>query len=177
MTIEKNNIKQFKLTNNEEIVCEVISWPSIDDEFDEVVVRKALKIIAVEDYQRGWKFFAFRPWMSFQDDPNSIQGLNATHIIVTSNPSDAVLKHYMTSLDVIANNPTHNKQRSAMANLDDIQSELRDLTDDEMDEFLEEKYGMAPYNKDEIINDAMPSDSSDSDTGNIIRFPKAKTFH
>jgi len=179
MTIEKNNIKQFKLTNNEEIVCEVISWPSIDDDFDEVVVRKALKIIAVEDYQRGWRFFAFRPWMTFEDDPNSIQGLNATHIVVTSSPSEAVLRHYKKTLDLITKDPKLNKQKSAMANLDEIQDELRDLTDDEMDDFLERKYGMTPYNKDMVDGNSIKSDNlnTDSDTGNIIRFPKDKTFH
>ena len=50
------NIKQFKLTNNEEIVCEVVEWDT-QDEVGDILVKKALRIIAIEDYQKGWRFF------------------------------------------------------------------------------------------------------------------------
>src|SRR6056300_964057 len=78
------NIKQFKLTNNEEIICEVIEWNTGEDPGD-ILIKKALRVISVEDYQKGWRFFAFRPWMSFQDDPDLLQTLNSSHIIVTIN--------------------------------------------------------------------------------------------
>ena len=91
------NIKQFKLTNNEEIICEVMEWDTGEDTGD-ILVKKALRVIAIEDYQKGWRFFAFRPWMAFQDDPSSLQTLNSSHIIVTSNPSPNILKHYKACL-------------------------------------------------------------------------------
>jgi len=53
-------IKQFKLTNNEEVICEVVEWDT-NDEVGDILVKKALRIIGVEDYQKGWRFFAFRP--------------------------------------------------------------------------------------------------------------------
>ena len=84
------SIKQFKLTNNDEIICEVVEW-NTGDEASDIIVKKALKVIAVEDYQKGWRFFAFRPWMSFQDDVSVLQAVNASHIIVTTNPSPAIL--------------------------------------------------------------------------------------
>ena len=40
-------VKQFKLTNNEEIVCEVKQWH--DEETDEIIVKNALKVVGVED--------------------------------------------------------------------------------------------------------------------------------
>ena len=40
----KDSITQFKLTNNEEIICEVVQWPDIDDIDEAVVVKKALKV-------------------------------------------------------------------------------------------------------------------------------------
>ena len=85
-------IKQFKLTNNDEIICQVVEWDT-GDESGDVLIKKALKVVSVEDYQRGWRFFAFRPWMSFQDDPESMQTLNSSHIIVTTIPSKNILKH------------------------------------------------------------------------------------
>ena len=51
----KENIKHLKLTNNDEIVCEIVSFPD-NDESDEIVIKRALKIITVEDYFRGFRF-------------------------------------------------------------------------------------------------------------------------
>ena len=53
--------------------------------------------------------------------------------------------------------------------MDEIQDEIRELTDDEMDEFLEKKYGA-------IKEDMIPEDS---DSSNIIKFKprRNKTFH
>ena len=154
-------IKQFKLTNNEEIICEVMEWDTGEDAGD-ILVKKALRVIAVEDYQKGWRFFAFRPWMSFQDDPASMQTINSSHIIVTTNPSPNILKHYKACLIGITRDLKSNKKdrKKAYANLDEIQEALRDLTDDEMDDFLERKYGA-------IEEDGM---FPDSDDGTIIKF-------
>ena len=165
------NIKQFKLTNNEEIVCEVVEWDTQDDVGD-ILVKKALRVIAVEDYQKGWRFFAFRPWMSFQDDPESLQTINSSHIIVTTNPTSNILKHYKACLRGIKHDlklDKTGKKKKVYANLDEIQDAMRDLTDDEMDDFLEKKYGAM----------VEPEHFPDSDSGKIIQFkPKNnKTFH
>ena len=37
------NIKHLKLTNNDEIVCEIVSYPN-NEESDEIIIKKALKI-------------------------------------------------------------------------------------------------------------------------------------
>ena len=161
------NVKQFKLTNNEEIICEVLEWNSGDEAAD-VVVNKALRIISVEDYQKGWRFFAFRPWMSFQEDPTSIQTLNSSHIIATTNPSPDILKHYKICLKSISSDmKKFGDRRKAYANLDEIQMAIREMTDDEMDEFLEKKYGMIPDDEGPL----------DSDRGNVIKFKPKGTLH
>ena len=161
-------IKQFKLTNNEEIICEVVEWNTGDDAGD-ILVKQALRVITVEDYQRGWRFFAFRPWMTFQDDPASLQIINSSHIIVTTNPSNNILKHYKTCLTSIIDDLKSNKSntKKAYANFDEIQNEMRDLTDEEMDDFLERKYG-AIEEEDAIL------DSSDN---KIIKFKPRGTCH
>ncbi len=41
----KTDIKQFKLTNNEEIICEVEEWNTGEDRM-EFLVNKALRVIA-----------------------------------------------------------------------------------------------------------------------------------
>jgi len=160
-------IKQFKLTNNDEIICEVVEWDT-GDESGDVLIKKALKVVSVEDYQRGWRFFAFRPWMSFQDDPESMQALNSSHIIVTTIPSKNILKHYKRCLNSITKESKNSGMgKKIYANLDEIQNELRDLTDDEMDDFLIRKYG--------AVEEDYVSDSDDSNK--IIKFKPKSTFH
>lgn len=160
-------IKQFKLTNNDEIICEVVEWDT-GDESGDVLIKKALKVVSVEDYQRGWRFFAFRPWMSFQDDPESMQTLNSSHIIVTTIPSKNILKHYKRCLNSITKESKNSGiGKKIYANLDEIQNELRDLTDDEMDDFLIRKYG--------AVEEDYVSDSDNSNK--IIKFKPKSTFH
>ena len=170
--MNKANIKQFKLTNNDEIVCEVIDW-NTGDEITDVVVNKALRVVSHEDFYRGFKFFCFRPWLSFQEDPACLQTINSSHIVVSSNPTPDILKHYKACLRAITHelkNRGKSKKRTTYANLDEINQAIRDMTDEEMDALLEEKYGMKAV--DPTIND--------SDAGNnVIKFrPKDdKTYH
>ena len=107
--------------------------------------------------------------MSFQDDPESMQTLNSSHVIVTTNPSSNILKHYKRCLDSITeeSKPDNIKGKKVYANLDEIQNELRDLTDDEMDDFLIRKYG--------AVEEDYVSDSDDSNK--IIKFKPKSTFH
>ena len=62
------DIKQFKLTNNDEIICQVLQYDDADNAA--MVVRGTMRIIAAEDYTRGIRFYAFRPWMGFTDGPD-----------------------------------------------------------------------------------------------------------
>ena len=75
----KHQVRQFKLSNNEEIVCEVIEWPT--EEEPTMVIKRPMKVITMENYKEGSRYFAFRPWLIFQEDKNlteasSIQILN-----------------------------------------------------------------------------------------------------
>ena len=160
------NVKQFKLTNNDEIVCEIAAWN--DEETDEIVIKKALKIVSVEDYTRGIRFFALRPWIAFQDDPEELQSLNSTHIIVTSTPTKSMLKYYNTCLTAIKQDLKKPgiPRKGVWANLDEVNHETRDLTDEELDDYLTSKYGS-------MIEDEYP-DSADN---NIIKFKPKDTMH
>jgi len=162
-----SNVKQFKLTNNDEIVCEVASWN--DEETDEIIIKKALKIVSIEDYTRGIRFFALRPWISFQDNPDELQSLNASHIIVTSTPTKSVLKYYNTCITAIKQDLKKPgvPRKGVWANLDEVNHETRDLTDEELDDYLTSKYGS-------MIDDEW---SNDSDSAKIIRFKPKDTMH
>ena len=163
------SIKQFKLTNNDEIICEVVEW-NTGDEVSDIIVKKALRVIAVEDYQKGWRFFAFRPWMSFQDDPDYLHSLNAAHVIVTSEPTKPMLKYYNTCLKAIrgdlAKGPL--KRKGVWASLDEVNEQTKHLSDEEVDDWLDEKYGRFAQDDEKY---------TDSAVSNIIKFKPKDTVH
>jgi hypothetical protein len=40
-----NEIKHFKLSNGDEVVCDVVEWPDIDGDSPDIVVRNCFKIV------------------------------------------------------------------------------------------------------------------------------------
>jgi hypothetical protein len=86
------DIRQFKLTNDEEIICEVVEWN--DEENDTMVVRKALQIIALDDNPASMRYYTFKPWMLMNNDPELLQVLNSYHIIAEAQPTKIAMQHY-----------------------------------------------------------------------------------
>jgi hypothetical protein len=94
------DIKQFKLTNGDELVCEVIEWPGEDDDDDsqDIIVRNAYKIVAFESSPPGDRYYTFRPWMIYQQDPEMMQLINSYHVVGEANPSAKVIEHYLNAV-------------------------------------------------------------------------------
>tara|TARA_Y200000002_G_C22520175_1_gene595187 strand:- start:199 stop:678 length:480 start_codon:yes stop_codon:yes gene_type:complete len=150
-------IKQFKLTNDDEIICEVVEWD--DEASSNIVVRRALKIINVEDYAKGVRFFAFRPWMLFNDDPDELHTINAVHIIGEMNPAEAVIARYMTSVVSIAN-----QSKKKEFSLDDVAQKAEAMDEEEFDEYMHNL-------TDDDIEISYDVDNGDSDSdNNVIKF-------
>jgi len=157
--------KQFKMSNDDEILCEVIEWNN--EENDALIVRNVMRVVQVEDFEKGIRFYAFRPWMGFIEDPAELHTINSGHIIAEINPSKELLKHYLKSLkettDQIANRKTARKNMS----LDELQSKMKILDEDEFEEYLEQLAELA--------------DMEDSDepniVGNVIKFKPKGTLH
>ena len=151
----RENIKQFKLSTGEEIICEVIHWDT--EETTAIIVRKAMKLCDSVNMRNGYKFFSFRPWLSFSDDPDILQTVNSEHVIGETAPSPELINLYDRSIERLLKF-LEDKEQSAPINLD----HLSDLTDDEVHEYLEKTMD----NKE--INDS-------DEPSNILQFPK--TFH
>ena len=64
------NLKQLKLTNNEEIICEVLEQ---NDDHGDLIVRKILRVVTQDDFDQNIRYYSFRPWVSFQDDATDIE--------------------------------------------------------------------------------------------------------
>jgi len=157
--------KQFKLTNDDEVICEVLEWGT--DENASIIVRCPLLIIQGSNMEKHVRFYAFRPWMGLCDDPAILHTINSSHIIGEVNPSNELLQHYdktvqrMTALA---------KVKKTDFNFD----EFEDMTDEEIEYYVENKINNVieeEKQEEEIIK------SEDTD-GNIIKFkPKTDTIH
>jgi len=93
------DIKQFKLSSGEEIICDVIEWPDIEsEESADMIVKNVFKIVSYDPAANGDRYYTFRPWMSFQDEDDMFQLINYNHIVGEANPSQKLLKHYIVAV-------------------------------------------------------------------------------
>lgn len=144
------NLRQFKLTNGDEIVADIVE---VAEEGD-LVIRSVLKIFQAEDMNNGIRYYSFKPWLSFQDELNEITVLNIGHVIGETAPSEELLKHYSYAILQIANESV----KKAL-NIDELEKETAGLTDDELRDYMSEKLN--------LNSDAQTPDSSNN---NVIEF-------
>jgi len=150
------NLKQFKLTNNDEIICEVV-----EDTDHGILIRKVLKVIATDDFERNVRYYAFRPWLSFFFFFDELSVLNIGHIIGETTPSNTIAVHFKGAMDDVEKAKKFKRE----FNIEDIINEMGDDWDDDMlEEFLEQKMREQNF-------------TQDSADPKIIHFKPGKTRH
>ena len=90
------DIKQFIMANGDEIVCEVLEWASEVD--PDMIVRKAFKVVQIDDPIRGIRYFTLRPWMLYQIGDEIFNTINTNHIVSEGNPSPQLFHQYQTAI-------------------------------------------------------------------------------
>lgn len=142
-----NNIKQFKLTSGEEIVCEVVEWATEED--PDIVIKNSFKLLVFNNPASSTKYYSFTPWMIFQDDDDMLQVVNSLHIVAEANPSAKLLEQYFIAIK--------NEQES--------------------DEDTRKKLDIYIANLKKMLGDIASSEDSDDPGGNIIKFPFGTRVH
>lgn len=161
---KSKHIRQFKLTNNDEVICEVLEWDTEDNAA--ILVKGALRILNFDDFSKGVRLFAFRPWMGMQDDPDIFLTINAAHIVGEVSPSENIIKHYAKTVSTIKT--MIEEKRYPNLNMDKVLDEIpKNATDEEFDEILE----------DIIREEEEDPISIDSSADNIIKFKPKGTLH
>ena len=160
-----SKIKQFKLTNNEEIICEVLETETADNAA--ILVRGALRVMESQDFERGIRFFGFRPWMSFNDDPKILQTINSGHIMAEITPEERLIKIYVDTIKEI--DAIKTKRKKLNINVNDLHSAMDNMTDEEFDNYIDSH----------TVNDIYDPDvfSKDSEHSNVIHFKPKNTVH
>lgn len=93
-----NGYTQFRLSNGDEIVAQVVQEPDEDDV--NLVVRNALMIIRAENIVEGYRYYSFRPWMSYQLNDDYYQLLNYSHIVGEAKPDTVLLEQYKKAIQL-----------------------------------------------------------------------------
>lgn len=117
-----NDIKQFKLTSGEEIICEVIEWAT--EQYSDIVTRRCFMIKTAFD-KDGIRFYSFRPYMALQEGPEMYITMNNNHIISEGNPDETLVKHYRDA--VRASEMTESEVEEK---LDELVNRMREMQDD-----------------------------------------------
>ncbi|HAW03322.1 MAG TPA: hypothetical protein DCW83_01475 [Saprospirales bacterium] len=146
------DIKQFKLSTGEEIVCEVVEWPDEEMGASDIIVRKSLLIVAHDDDMRGYRYYTLKPWLTMVDDTDGIISLNGFSIIAEANPSIKMLGYY----------------KEAVLGNEGLEDE--NLTHEEV--ALKIKALLSGQGEDDIGEDEL-----DELTNNVLSFPKPDKLH
>ena len=124
----KVDVRQLVLSNGQEILCEVIQWPDLEvDDNDVLIVRKAAKIIIQENFREGTRWFTFRPFMTYQDDNSSLCSLMPYHIISIGHPSTILEKQYQKYVSLMMQELEQKSENS------EVLSDFIDTSDYDMD--------------------------------------------
>ena len=128
---------QFRLSNGDEIVAQVVQEPEGDDFY--IIVRNAMMVIRSENIEKGYRYYSFRPWMSFQLEDDYLQLLNFNQIIGEAKPSKVLLTQYFKAIEseqnIEADSDVDNLKniRRLVA---DLQSDYQDYQDSDQDNVI-----------------------------------------
>jgi len=87
------NVRHFKLATDEEIICQIVTYPEPESEDTEVVIRNALKLMSVVSPD-GNVFHTLRPWMIYQVSENNMVSLNINLIVGEALPHQDIINNY-----------------------------------------------------------------------------------
>lgn len=107
-------IRQFKLANDDEIMCEVVEY---HEEDDAIVIRKTMKMVQMDNMANGTRYYAFRPFMMYQMTKEAFQIINCAHIISEANPNQDLILEYFKAIETAMED-----EGGAKENMDDMRS-------------------------------------------------------
>ena len=113
---EYENLAQFKFSNGQEVVCEVMEWPQ--DKSEDIIVRNAMAIIMGET-EDGDRVYMFRPWAHYLEASDEYILVNTLHVVSTNRPSIHLKEEYRYAVTEMHK---HRRERDEMARQAEMQS-------------------------------------------------------
>lgn len=153
-------LRQLKLTNGDELVCEIMDYGEDDEHM--MAVRNPFRLVAMESTRENVRYYAFRPFMLYQGDGNHVQILNPGHVVSECTPTRELIEEYTKAVD------EHNsaEDTQVLKSLDETKKAMNEY----YDKIQKMAYEKALDNYDLEIE-------YDSDHPNVITFPGSDTKH
>ena len=131
-------IRQFKLSSGEEVVCEVVDWTGEPEE-SELIVRKCMSLVLREAPTST--FYSFKPWMIYQENPEDFIIIQAQHVMSIGFPTKKLLSHYDEAVEEMTK--IHEERKKYDEDSNDINKDVRTLMEktSTAEEFLKELAG------------------------------------
>jgi hypothetical protein len=113
-----DNVKQIKMVNGDEIICEIL-----EELEDDLVVRYCLlidKFRAQSDdtEQYTTTLYVLKPWMTYVEHKDEVITINAYHCMALSNPHTELLKQYELALSRIVDMANEEIREKDLVQLD-----------------------------------------------------------
>lgn len=157
-------IMQFKMTNGEEIICQVLEYPEEDD--TDYVVKDALSMITKTVGTSHTKYM-FKPWFTMAEREDQYISIAKDHIVACVSPNTTLYSEYRK-----ARREMHLNSRTRPQTEEQIIADSKNQYDKMHDEIMSLIDEMERQSKVDV------PDLNDSDGGsNIIKFPGPDSIH
>lgn len=117
------DVKQMKLLGGEEILCDLVDVQWSEEDGEAFVIRAAYSLISQEDFENGFRYYTFRPFMMHVYDPSHILLLNSASVICMTNPSEPVIEQYIKHIEAFRKEEREKQKDSTEDFLDKMAAE------------------------------------------------------
>jgi hypothetical protein len=128
--IDINNVKQLKIADGSEIICEIM-----EELEEDIVVRGAFRIARVDlDNERS--YYMFKPWMTYVEESDHFITINLYHLIAATVPSKDILDQYENAIEKISEAVSERNENLDDTSEEKIKEKLSLTNDSEVDNVL-----------------------------------------
>jgi hypothetical protein len=128
--IDINNVKQLKIADGSEIICEIM-----EELEEDIVVRGAFRIARVDlDNERS--YYMFKPWMTYVEESDHFITINLYHLIAATVPSKDILDQYENAIEKISEAVSERNDSLDEIPEEEIKEKLSLTNDSEVDNVL-----------------------------------------
>ena len=124
MSDKSENLAQFKLSNGNEVVCDIIHER---DEEEFIIAKNAMQIIQSFDADAEEIFFIFRPWLNFVETSDEKITIAKNHIVGRSLVNMALECEYYNARNVM----NKSAEKRQMASVKKVFDGIFNNTDDQ----------------------------------------------
>lgn len=167
-----SNVMQFKLTNGEEIICQVVDWPEEDD--TDYIVHNAL--LLMQQIINGTRTkYMFKPWFTMAEKSDQYISISKDQIVACVYPNEILNVEYINAKREMYYRSSSKQVESALPSMNDPFSYNEE---DDQKKFKQmQKEILALIDQMEQSNEVEEFHNDSDNPTNIIKFPGPDSIH